>query len=170
MPDGLAATLRPYQEVGFRWLHFLYTSRLGGILADDMGLGKTVQALALACAIKEAGELDRPFLVVAPTSVLGTWAEQAARFAPGLRVRVVTQTAKKRDQPLAEVAGDADIVVTSYTLVRLDEDEYVEQPWSVVLLDEAQFVKNRQARGTSRCASCGPAPSSRSPARRWRTT
>ncbi len=147
VPDGLAATLRPYQEVGFRWLHFLYTSRLGGILADDMGLGKTVQALALACAIKEAGELDRPFLVVAPTSVLGTWAEQAARFAPGLRVRVVTQTAKKRDQPLAEVAGDADIVVTSYTLVRLDEDEYVEQPWSVVLLDEAQFVKNRQARG-----------------------
>ena len=147
VPDGLLATLRPYQEVGFRWLHFLYTSRLGGILADDMGLGKTVQALALACALQQSGELDRPFLVVAPTSVLSTWAEQAARFAPGLRVRVVTQTAKKRAEPLAELAAGADIVVTSYTLVRLDEDEYVEQPWTVVLLDEAQFVKNRQARG-----------------------
>lgn len=146
-PKGLTATLRPYQDLGFRWLHFLHAARLGGILADDMGLGKTVQALALACALKEAGELDRPLLVVAPTSVLSTWAEQAARFAPGLVVRLVTQTSKKRNEPLAALAAGADIVVTSYTLVRLDEDEYVDQPWSVVLLDEAQFVKNRQARG-----------------------
>jgi len=147
IPDGLTATLRPYQELGFRWLHFLHTARLGGILADDMGLGKTVQALALACSLKESGELERPLLVVAPTSVLGTWAEQSARFAPGLSVRVLTQTSRKRNQQLAELIEGADIVVTSYTLVRLDEDEYVEQPWSVVLLDEAQFVKNRQARG-----------------------
>ncbi len=146
-PAGLEATLRPYQQHGFRWLRFLHAARLGGILADDMGLGKTMQALALTCSLKEAGELDRPLLVVAPTSVLGTWAAEAARFAPGLDVRVVTQTAKKRAQPLAEVADGADLVVTSYTLLRLDEDEYVAQPWTSVLLDEAQFVKNRQARG-----------------------
>ncbi|HMQ37100.1 MAG TPA: DEAD/DEAH box helicase [Micropruina sp.] len=146
-PSGLEATLRPYQEHGFRWLHFLYTARLGGILADDMGLGKTMQVLALTCALKEAGELERPVLVVAPTSVLGTWAAEAARFAPGLDVRVVSQTAKKRNEPLVEVAAGADLVVTSYTLVRLDESDYVAQPWAAVVLDEAQFVKNRQARG-----------------------
>ena len=146
-PAGLQATLRPYQEHGFRWLHFLHTARLGGILADDMGLGKTMQVLALTCALKESGELDRPMLVVAPTSVLGTWAAEAARFAPGLSVRVVTQTAKKRTESLAELADGADLVVTSYTLLRLDEDEYTAQRWTSVVLDEAQFVKNRQARG-----------------------
>ncbi|WP_264702325.1 DEAD/DEAH box helicase [Micropruina sonneratiae] len=146
-PPGLRATLRPYQLHGFRWLHYLYTARLGGILADDMGLGKTMQALALACALAQEGEREAPMLVVAPTSVLGTWAAEAARFAPGLRVRVVTGTAKRRAESLAELAAGADLVVTSYTLLRLDEAEYVAQPWQVVLLDEAQFVKNRQARG-----------------------
>ena len=147
VPDGLQATLRPYQELGFRWLRFLGTARLGGILADDMGLGKTMQALALACSLKESGELDRPMLVVAPTSVLGTWEAEAARFAPGLNVRVLAQTSKKRTEALAEVVAGVDLVVTSYTLLRLDEDEYVDLPWSAVLLDEAQFVKNRQSRG-----------------------
>ncbi len=147
VPVGLGATLRPYQELGFRWLHFLYQARLGGILADDMGLGKTMQALALACSLKEAGDLDRPMLVVAPTSVLGTWAAEAARFAPGLVVRVVAQTSKKRTQDLADLVEGADLVVTSYTLLRLDEEEYISQTWSAVLLDEAQFVKNRQSRG-----------------------
>lgn len=146
VPAGIRATLRPYQLLGFRWLHFLHSVRLGGILADDMGLGKTLQALALASAAKAAGELDRPILVVAPTSVLGTWAAEAARFAPDLRVRVVAQTGKKRTQELAELAADADLVVTSYTLLRLDEDEYAELSWAAVFLDEAQFVKNRQAR------------------------
>ncbi len=144
-PAGLRATLRPYQEVGFSWLHFLLRARLGGILADDMGLGKTLQALALACQLAETGRLDRPLLVVAPTSVLGTWAAEAARFAPDLRVVIVDATAKRRTQPLAELAGSADLVVTSYTLLRLDADEYAAQPWTAVFLDEAQFVKNRQA-------------------------
>jgi hypothetical protein len=146
VPAGLRATLRPYQEVGFRWLHFLHGARLGGILADDMGLGKTLQALALACSLVEAGPLERPLLVVAPTSVLGTWAAEAARFAPGLRVRVVGGTAKRRTESLADVASDADLVVTSYTLLRLDAEEYAAQPWTAVFLDEAQFVKNRQSR------------------------
>ena len=80
-------------------------------------------------------------LVVAPTSVLGTWAAEAARFAPGLVVRVVAQTSKKRTQDLADLVEGADLVVTSYTLLRLDEEEYISQTWSAVLLDEAQFVK-----------------------------
>ena len=144
-PSGLRATLRPYQEAGYRWLHFLHRARLGGILADDMGLGKTLQALALACRLAETGRLDRPLLVVAPTSVLGTWAAEASRFAPDLRVVVVESTAKRRTRSIDELAGAADLVVTSYTLLRLDAEEYLAQSWTAVFLDEAQFVKNRQA-------------------------
>lgn len=146
VPSGMRATLRPYQELGFRWLHFLHGARLGGILADDMGLGKTLQALSLACSLAEAGRLEHPLLVVAPTSVLGTWEAESARFAPDLRVRVIEGTAKKRTETLADVAADADLVVTSYTLLRLDEAEYAALPWTAVFLDEAQFVKNRQSR------------------------
>ncbi len=146
VPASLLATLRPYQELGFRWLHFLHRARLGGILADDMGLGKTLQVIALAGALAEEGRLTEPILVVAPTSVLGTWAAEAARFAPGLRVRVVEQSSMKRTQTVAAVAADADMLVTSYTLLRLDAEEYAAQAWSAVFLDEAQFVKNRQAR------------------------
>src|SRR5690606_5352256 len=72
-PAGLRATLRPYQQEGYAWLRFLWRTRLGGILADEMGLGKTIQSLAMAQAAHEAGELERPMLVVAPTSVIGTW-------------------------------------------------------------------------------------------------
>lgn len=146
LPTGLHATLRPYQEMGLRWLSFLWHTRLGGILADDMGLGKTVQALALAALLHENGELDHPILVVAPTSVLGTWAAEAARFTPGLRVQVIPETSAKRGSPLAEALSDADLVITSYTLVRLDAEEYADRAWSAVILDEAQFVKNRQSK------------------------
>jgi len=146
LPTGLLAELRPYQEHGYRWLSLLWHTRLGGILADDMGLGKTLQALALIVAAKERGDLAQPVLVVAPTSVQGTWAAEAARFAPGLAVEVVTQTDRKRTESLAEIAARADLIVTSYTLVRLDAEAYAELGWSAVLLDEAQFVKNRQAR------------------------
>ncbi len=144
-PSGIRAQLRPYQKSGFDWLAFLWRHRLGGILADDMGLGKTLQLLALVQHMREEGE-KRPVLVVAPTSVLGTWQEEAARFAPELRVRVVDSTAAKRGASVAATAADADLVVASYTLVRLDEDEYAEVEWAAVLLDEAQFVKNPATR------------------------
>jgi superfamily II DNA or RNA helicase len=145
-PAGLAAQLRPYQLAGYQWLSVLWDAGLGGVLADDMGLGKTVQALALVCRAKEAGDLAAPVLVVAPTSVVSTWAREAARFAPGLAVRTIEATGRKLGVPLAEAVGGVDLVITSYTLLRLGEDEYGELPWSGLVLDEAQFVKNHQAK------------------------
>jgi superfamily II DNA or RNA helicase len=146
LPTGLRAQLRPYQEAGFAWLAFLHDHRLGGILADDMGLGKTVQTIALMLHAKESGTVE-PFLVVAPTSVVFNWAAECERFAPGLTVRTITETTRRRRRPIAEVANGADVVVTSYALLRLDEDEYAAQQWAGLILDEAQFVKNRSSRG-----------------------
>jgi len=145
VPDGLTATLRAYQVVGYRWLAFLWQTQLGGILADDMGLGKTVQLLAAILRVRTEEPDSPPVLVVAPTSVGPTWADQARMFAPGLRLEVVERTSAKRAEPLAQVRARADIIVTSYTLLRLDEEEYGAEPWGAVIFDEAQFVKNRQA-------------------------
>ncbi|QKJ19492.1 DEAD/DEAH box helicase [Microbacterium hominis] len=144
-PERLRATLRPYQRAGYDWLAFLWQHRLGGILADDMGLGKTLQVLALIARTRETGE-TRPFLVVAPTSVLSTWAEEAARFAPHLRVHVAGQTSGRSSVPLREAVPLADVIVTSYTLLRLDEDDYTRVEWAGAVLDEAQFAKNPQTR------------------------
>ena len=146
VPDGLQATLRGYQKLGYRWLRYLWQAGLGGILADDMGLGKTLQVLSVVLAAAENGELDEPVLVVAPTSVVGTWAGEAARFAPGLRVRTIEATAGKRSSSLAELRAEADLLVTSYTLLRLEDADYAQYPWAAVVLDEAQFVKNRATR------------------------
>jgi superfamily II DNA or RNA helicase len=150
VPTSIAATLRPYQREGFEWLAFLYEHGLGGVLADDMGLGKTLQTLTLMTHVREteAPADRRPFLVVAPTSVVSNWALEAARFAPGLVVHAVTETEKKsRGRLAAALAGDAgalpDVVVTSYALFRLDAAVYRAHEWAVLVLDEAQFVKNR---------------------------
>ena len=167
VPAGLRATLRPYQVEGYRWLTFLYEHRMGGILADDMGLGKTVQALALlAHAIEEhraAAPVEpfAPFLVVAPTSVISNWAAEAKRFLPEAKVVTITETTAGKT-PLAERVAGAHLVLTSYTLLRMDEDAYVsyaaglgsgEGPgtpgWGALLLDEAQFVKNTGTRAWS---------------------
>lgn len=144
-PPGFRAELRPYQREGLSWLALLHRHRLGGILADDMGLGKTLQLLALIAHAKNLGD-ERPWLVVAPTSVLPTWRDEAARFAPGLRVAVVEATAVRRDRTIAEVAADADIVVAPYGVVRADADEFAGPHWAGVVLDEAQFVKNPATR------------------------
>ena len=99
VPETLRATLRPYQLEGYRWLGFLWTHQLGGILADDMGLGKTLQALALICHARLSCPEQPPFLVVAPTSVVSNWSNEAARFAPDLRVVCLTESASKRGVP-----------------------------------------------------------------------
>jgi superfamily II DNA or RNA helicase len=153
VPRGLHADLRPYQRDGYGWLAARFEHGLGGILADDMGLGKTVQALALICRAREAAGpgAGGPFLVVAPASVVHNWVAEASRFAPDLEVRAVSQTETRRGMELAEVASGADMVVTSYTLFRLEFDDYQELDWSGLVLDEAQFVKNPAGQGY-RCA------------------
>ncbi|MBW9108642.1 DEAD/DEAH box helicase family protein [Microbacterium ureisolvens] len=145
LPSALHAELRPYQRAGYDWLAFLWEHRLGGILADDMGLGKTLQLLALIAHAREQGEA-RPFLVVAPTSVLSTWRGEAARFTPDLRVALIDATRAKRAAAVTDAAAIADIVVTSYTLLRLDEREFGAVDWAGLILDEAQFVKNSQTK------------------------
>jgi superfamily II DNA or RNA helicase len=156
-PAGLLAQLRPYQSDGFAWLTFLWKHRLGGILADDMGLGKTVQSLALIRHAKNEDPAIPPFLIVAPTSVVPNWSAEAARFTPDLNVVAISDTESRRKQPLSERVAGADIVVTSYTLLRIDFDSYRELPWSALLLDEAQNVKNRQSK-IYQCARRLPAP------------
>ncbi|HUG51646.1 MAG TPA: SNF2-related protein, partial [Terrimesophilobacter sp.] len=155
-PTSLTATLRPYQSDGFNWLAFLWRHRLGGILADDMGLGKTLQALALILHARESGA-DEPFLVVAPTSVVSNWLDEARRFAPTLRVVGISGTAAARGTTLAAELSGADVVVTSYTLFRLDFDEYRAHGWAGLILDEAQFVKNKTS-AIHRCARDLAAP------------
>lgn len=141
LPRALDAELRPYQRDGFDWLAFLWRHRLGGILADDMGLGKTLQMLALVAHARESGE-TRPFLVVAPTSVLSTWRTEAERFVPDLAVAVVDATRAKTGSSVTDAAASADLVITSYTLLRLDAGDFGAVEWAGLFLDEAQFVKN----------------------------
>ena len=145
VPATLTASLRPYQVDGFRWLTFLWQHQLGGVLADDMGLGKTLQTLAMICHAKQSGTTE-PFLVVAPTSVVSNWATEATRFAPDLRVVSISDTLRRRGQSLAEAAAGADIVVTSYTLLRLDIDAYADVSWAGLIMDEAQYAKNHQSK------------------------
>jgi superfamily II DNA or RNA helicase len=150
-PAGLRATLRPYQREGFAWLLFLARHDLGGVLADDMGLGKTLQTLALICHARERDPEGPPFLVVAPTSVVCNWASECAKFAPDLRVVAVGETRLRRESTIAELAAAADVVLTSYTLFRLDYDDYAAVSWAGLVLDEAQAVKNHQSQ-TYQCA------------------
>ncbi|HEY4269840.1 MAG TPA: DEAD/DEAH box helicase [Galbitalea sp.] len=143
-PAAIAAELRPYQKAGFDWLTFLWRHELGGVLADDMGLGKTLQTLALIAHAIEAGsaEAKKPFLVVAPTSVVSNWAREAEKFTPTLAVATIATTQKKAGRSLAELAADANILVTSYALLRLDFDAYQAIDWAGAVFDEAQFLKN----------------------------
>jgi SNF2 family DNA or RNA helicase len=157
VPAALQARLRPYQVDGFGWLAFLWQHKMGGILADDMGLGKTLQSLALICHARRAEPDAAPFLIVAPTSVVPNWHAEARRFTPGLNVVTITETMARRGQPLDEVIAGADAVVTSYALLRLDFEAYSEPTWAGLILDEAQFAKNHQAK-IYQCARRLPAP------------
>ena len=142
-PPGLGLTLRPYQLQGLAWLQHLRRHSLAGILADDMGLGKTAQALAHLLLEQQAGRLDRPALVVAPASLIFNWQAEAARVAPALRL--LTLQGPRRASDIAHM-GQADLVLTSYPLLWRDGVALQRQPWHIVILDEAQMVKNAGSR------------------------
>ena len=147
---GFGARLRPYQQSGLDWLQFLREYDLAGILADDMGLGKTVQALAHLHLEKAAGRADRPSLVVAPTSVLPNWREEAARFAPELRVLVLHGV--RRSDDYSRIA-EADLVVTSYPLLARDRQTLAAHEYHLAIFDEAQFLKNAKTQARAAAAS-----------------
>ena len=142
-PSGLQAALRPYQLSGLAWLQFLREYGFNGILADDMGLGKTIQTLAHILLEKEAGRLDAPALVVAPTSLMPNWQAEAARFAPGLRVLLLH--GKERAASF-EAIGQADLVLTTYALLGRDEDMLRQHRYHLLILDEAQYIKNHRTK------------------------
>lgn len=135
----LRANLRPYQEQGLAWLQQLAKREFGGILADDMGLGKTLQAIAHLVLEKNAGRLDLPALVVMPTSLTGNWQREMAKFAPFLSVAVLTGPKRRA---LRQAAERVDVVITTYPIVLRDIDYFQRQAFSLVVLDEAQTIKN----------------------------
>ncbi|WCK55261.1 DEAD/DEAH box helicase [Aneurinibacillus sp. Ricciae_BoGa-3] len=163
-PDTLEGQLRPYQAAGVSWLLFLRRFGLGACLADDMGLGKTIQFISYLLHSKEAKDGKSPSLLVCPTSVLGNWQKELERFAPSLQVYVHYGPSRKRGDAFVEAIKEADIVLTSYTLSHLDEEEMQSIMWDAICLDEAQNIKNaytkqstaiRMLRGQHRIALTG---------------
>jgi len=142
-PADLGVTLRPYQLHGVAWLQYLRAQGLCGILADDMGLGKTAQVLAHILLEQQAGRLDCPALVVLPTSLVFNWQAEAQRMAPGLRVLALQ--GPERELDFTRMA-EFDVVLTTYPLVWRDLDALSRQQFHLLILDEAQTVKNAAAR------------------------
>ena len=139
LPASVRASLRPYQQQGLNWLQFLRENALAGILADDMGLGKTLQTLAHIQVEKDAGRLDRPALIIAPVSLLGNWQREAERFCPDLRCLVLH--GQDRHAKAADLQG-VDVVIAPYSLLQRDRELWLQTPWHLVVLDEAQNIKN----------------------------
>ncbi|MFM1767577.1 MAG: hypothetical protein RJA22_106 [Verrucomicrobiota bacterium] len=147
LPSGIQAELRPYQKEGFNFLCHLTETRLGGILADDMGLGKTLQTLSWLAWLKEhQGKKSKPALVICPASVLHNWRREAERFTPHLKVLVLQSGAARHN--LRKQIPQHDIIVTNYALLRRDLNDLQKFPFSAVILDEAQFIKNPTAQVT----------------------
>jgi superfamily II DNA or RNA helicase len=141
-PAGFKLELRPYQKEGLAWLQFLRQHELSGILADDMGLGKTAQTLAHLLLEKESGRLDKPALIILPTSLIFNWKNEAARFAPDLRV--LSLHGPERKNHFGEIAQH-DVILTTYPLLWRDADELMQHSYHLLILDEAQTVKNAQS-------------------------
>ena len=158
-PDGFIGALRPYQERGVAWLQMLERLGLGACLADDMGLGKTATVLALLqyehlTSTQERGKgkgrktARGPTLVICPTSVAGNWARESERFTPELAVMMHHGATRSREATFEKLAAAADIVITTYALATRDRAVLAKVPWRRIVLDEAQNVKNPEAKQT----------------------
>ena len=165
VPAVLEKTLREYQKIGYTWMRTLARYHFGGILADDMGLGKTLQVIALLTAFyqekteqKAAGnegsgsELPLPSLIVCPASLVYNWGQEFARFSPGIRVRLIAGTAKERQEQLEEqmrmeASEGAQVIITSYDLLKRDREAYLGRTFEYEIIDEAQVIKNAKTQG-----------------------
>ena len=149
-PVSFRGTLRPYQVRGLSWMSFLERFGFGACLADDMGLGKTVQLLALMQSEREgrsSGDAPLgPTLLVVPMSVVGNWVRESGRFAPELRVHVHHGVGRAQGEDLGRAAVESDLVITTYALVHRDREQLGRVGWRRIVLDEAQYIKNPQAK------------------------
>ncbi|MBD2515161.1 DEAD/DEAH box helicase [Nostoc sp. FACHB-973] len=145
-PAGFQGQLRPYQERGAAWLSFLERWGLGACLADDMGLGKTVQFIAFLLHLKEQDALENPTLLVCPTSVLGNWEREVKKFAPNLKVLQYHGDKRPKGKAFVEAVKKHDLVITSYSLIHRDIKLLESVSWQIIVLDEAQNVKNSEAK------------------------
>jgi hypothetical protein len=146
LPGCIRAELRPYQKSGFDFLCHLTRLKLGGVLADDMGLGKTLQTLAWLAWLREQTKRPKPALVICPASVLHNWEREANRFTPDLKVLVLASGAARHN--LRQQIPQHDIIVTNYALLRRDLEALQKFEFRVIILDEAQFIKNPAAQVT----------------------
>ena len=165
VPAVLEKTLREYQKIGYTWMRTLARYHFGGILADDMGLGKTLQVIALLTAFyqekteqKAAGnegsgsELPLPSLIVCPASLVYNWGQEFARFSPEIRVLLIAGTAKERQEQLEEqmrmeASERAQVIITSYDLLKRDRAAYLGRTFEYEIIDEAQVIKNAKTQG-----------------------
>jgi len=143
VPTSLQAELRDYQREGLSWLQFLREMQLNAILADDMGLGKTVQALAHILTEKEQGRLENPAIVIAPTSLMYNWRRESEKFAPSLKVLVLHGSERAKHFGTLQ---EYDLVLTTYPLLVRDFEVLQAQPWHLLVLDEAQYIKNPRSK------------------------
>lgn len=134
-PKALNGALRPYQETGLRWLWTNISKGFGCCMADDMGLGKTIQVISLILKMKEENKIKSPILVVCPTTLIGNWMKELQMFAPSLTASVYHGSERKLDLK-------KDIVLTTYAIMRIDIEEMKKQTWGIVVVDEAQNIKN----------------------------
>ena len=135
LPKALSGTLRPYQEIGFRWLYTNVNKGFGCCIADDMGLGKTIQVISLILKLKEEEKLKKPVVVICPTTLLGNWEREFENFAPNLDV--YTYHGFNR-----AFTVECDVILTTYAILRIDIEEFKKHNWNLVIIDEAQNIKN----------------------------
>lgn len=145
-PESFRGELRPYQSRGVGWLTFLEQWGLGACLADDMGLGKTIQLIAFLLHLKEQNVLEEPTLLVCPTSVLGNWEREVKKFGPSLKVMLHHGDSRPKGKSFAKAVQGKDLVITSYALIHRDLADLKSVSWQGVVLDEAQNVKNPEAK------------------------